>query len=191
MGRLEEYAILLGVSGGIAAYKAAVLCAGMVKEGATVTVAMTEHARQFMGPLTFGTLTGRQVHSDLFAAEKIYTPEHISLTEQADLIVVAPATANIIGKMAGGICDDLLSTLLAAADSEVLLAPAMNHRMWHNRAVKRNTATLQEWGCHIIGPESGRLACGDEAIGRMSEPEEILERVVELLTGKKPKQKTK
>jgi phosphopantothenoylcysteine decarboxylase/phosphopantothenate--cysteine ligase len=186
-GRLENYEILLGVSGGIAAYKSAALCSLLVREEAAVTVAMTEHAGHFVGPLTFGALSGRKVYDDLFASEQIYETEHINLTERADLIVVAPATANIIAKMAAGICDDLLSTILCSAESDILLAPAMNERMWLNKATCRNIQTLKDWGCHIIGPESGRLACGTEGVGRMTEPEAILERVVEILAGKNPK----
>jgi len=189
VGKLEDYAILLGVTGGIAAYKAAALCSQLTQKGASVTVVMTEHARQFVGPLTFSTLSGRPIYGDLFEAEKGYNTPHISLTEQADIIVVAPATANIIGKIAGGICDDLLSTLLAAADGDILLAPAMNRRMWENPATRQNIETLRGWGCHFVGPNTGRLACGEKEIGRMSEPEEILERVAELLAGKKPKKK--
>lgn len=186
-GRLKNYEILLGVSAGIAAYKSAMLCSLLVKEGAGVSVAMTEHAQHLVGPLTYGALSGQMVYTDLFAAERIYQPEHINLTTRADLIVVAPATANIIAKMAAGICDDLLSTLLCGAESDILLAPAMNERMWQNKATTRNIQTLKDWGCHVIGPEMGRLACGDEGVGRMSEPEEILERVVELLAKIKPK----
>ena len=187
--RLENFEILLGVTGGIAAYKSAALCSKLTKEQAGVTVVMTQHAQPFVGSLTFSSLSGRPVYTDLFAAEKACDFQHISLTEKADLIVVAPATANIIGKMAGGICDDLLSTLLAAAVTEknILLAPAMNHRMWENPAVKRNVETVKQWGCQIIGPATGHLACGDDAIGRMCEPEEILERIIELLANKKPK----
>ncbi|MCP4711834.1 MAG: hypothetical protein GY869_24710 [Planctomycetes bacterium] len=187
--RLENFEILLGVTGGIAAYKAAALCSKLTKENAGVSVVMTEHALPFVGSLTFSTLSGRPVHTDLFASEKSCDFQHISLTDKADLIVVAPATANIIGKMAGGICDDLLSTLLVAAMTEknILLAPAMNHRMWDNPAVKRNVETLTQCGCQIVGPVTGHLACGEDAIGRMSEPEEILERITELLSGKKPK----
>jgi len=185
--RLKNYEILLGVTGGIAVYKSASLCSMLVKEGAAVTVAMTEHARHFVGPLTFGTLSGRKVYTDLFDPEQVYQTEHISLTERADLIVVAPATANIIAKMAAGICDDLLSTILCGAESDILLAPAMNERMWHNPATCRNVQTLKDRGCHIIGPEAGRLACGTQGIGRMSEPEEILEKIVNLVMQRKPK----
>lgn len=184
---LTGYELLLGVTGGIAAYKAAALCSLLRKADAHVTVAMTDHARQFVGPLTFSTLSGRRVYSDLFAAEDIYSTQHISLTERADLVVVAPATANIIGKLAGGICDDLLSTLLCAADSNVLLAPAMNHRMWHHPAVVHNVETLRQWGCRFVGPESGPLACGDNNIGRMAEPEDIFACIEEIITVKPPK----
>ena len=184
---LAGYELLLGVTGGIAAYKAAALCSMLTKAHARVTVAMTEHARQFVGPLTFSTLSGRMVYGDLFASEDVYDTQHIGLTDRADLIVVAPATANIIGKMAGGICDDLLSTLLCAAESDILLAPAMNHRMWRHPAVARNVETLRQWGCHFVGPDSGRLACGDSDIGRMAEPEDIFACIAEIITAKPPK----
>ena len=184
---LADFEILLGVSGGIAAYKAAELCSSLVQKRAGVTVAMTANARRFVCPLTFSTLSGRRAFSDLFAAEEVYDAAHISLTAKADLIVVAPATANIIAKMTAGICDDLLSTLLCSADSDVLLAPAMNNRMWRHAATQSNIETLKTRNCHFIGPETGRLACGDEATGRMSEPEQILHRIVELLADKTPK----
>ena len=184
---LGDFEILLGVTGGIAAYKAAALCSLLVKSEAGVTVAMTGHAEKFVGPLTFSTLCGRAVFRDLFGAEKVYDAQHISLTSRADLIVVAPATANIMAKLAGGICDDLLSTVLCAAESDILLAPAMNQRMWNHPATARNLATLQEWGCHFVGPETGRLACGDTGAGRMSEPEAIFAAIVKLLEGRAPK----
>ncbi len=186
-GKLENFEILLGVTGGIAAYKAAALCSQLVQQGAGVTVVMTANATHFVRPLTFGTLSGRKVHTDIFAVEDAYHTQHITLNQVADLVVVAPATANIIGKMAGGICDDLLSTLLCSTESDILLAPAMNQSMWRNQATQRNLKTLQEWGCHIVGPESGQLACGQKGIGRMSEPEEILKRIIEFLADKKPK----
>ena len=186
-GKLEKFEILLGITGGIAAYKAAVLCSQLVQQGAGVTVVMTTNAMRFVRPLTFGTLSGRKVHTDLFAVEDAYHTQHITLNQGADLIVVAPATANIMAKMAGGICDDLLSTLLCSAESDILLAPAMNQSMWNNQATQRNLKTLKEWGCHFTGPESGQLACGQKGIGRMSEPEEILKRIIEILAVKKPK----
>ena len=180
MSDLKGYEVLVGVTGGIAAYKSAVLCSQLVKHGAGVTVVMTEHARHFVGELTFGTLTGRKVYSSLWESPETNNSQHIQLTRRADLIVVAPATANIIGKMANGICDDLLSTLLCGAESGILLAPAMNQQMWQNAATQRNIQRLEQMGCQIIGPESGRLACGEEGVGRMSEPEEIIERIIKM-----------
>jgi len=178
---LDKYEILLGVTGGIAAYKSALLCSLLVQHGAKVSVVMTQNAQRFITPLTFSTLCGRKVYTDLWTDPQAYEVRHISLTAQADLIVVAPATLNIIGKMAVGICDDLLSTILAGADRGILLAPAMNHRMWNNPVTQRNIETLRKAGCHFIGPETGRLACGEESIGRMSEPQDIFARIVELL----------
>jgi len=186
--RLERYEILLGVCGGIAAYKAVDLCSRLIRERAGVTVAMTEAAQQFIRPLTFSTLSGRRVYTDLFDAEQVYEAEHIALTNRADLIVVAPATANSLAKLATGICDDLLSTLFCSAESDVLLAPAMNQRMWEHPATQDNVRKLQQWGCHFVGPAAGRLACGDEGVGRLAEPEEILEWIVEIITKKPPKQ---
>ena len=182
MVKLDGNKILLGVTGGIASYKSAVLCSHLVKAGTAVTVVMTENAQRFVCPLTFGTLSGNRVYSSMWDYNQEYDVRHISLTEQADLIVVAPATANIIAKMATGICDDLLSTLLCGAECEILLAPAMNQRMWQNQATQRNIRTLeQQNNCKIIGPETGRLACGSEGIGRMTEPEDIMEQIIELL----------
>jgi len=182
MNALADKEIVLGVSGGIAAYKSAVLCSQLVQQGAGVTVVMTANARRFVGEITFSTLTGRAVHTDLWSSSSEFNPCHISLSRRANLVVVAPATANIIAKMFGGICDDLLSTLLCSAGSDVLLAPAMNPRMWQNPITQRNIEGLRQMGCHIAGPASGRVACGDEGPGRMAEPEDILQRIVELLS---------
>lgn len=187
MSSMAKYDILLGVTGGIAAYKTAALCSQLVQAQAGVTVAMTGHAQQFVGKLTFGTLTGREVYTDLFLSPEVYDAKHIDLNRQADLMVVAPATANIIAKLAHGICDDLLSTLLNSSDCPLLLAPAMNHRMWEHAATQRNIDQVRRDGCHIIGPESGQLACGDVGPGRMSEPEDIFNRITELLNGVQPK----
>jgi len=158
-----------------------------MREQAGVTVAMTEAAQQFVRPLTFSTLSGRRVHTDLFEREQVYDVEHIALTHRADLIVVAPATANILAKCATGICDNLLSTLLCSAESDILWAPAMNQRMWEHPATQENLQKLQQRGCHFVGPATGRLACGDEGVGRMAEPDEILQRIVKLLENKTPK----
>ncbi len=183
-GILANHVVVLGVTGGIAAYKAAVVCSHLVKLGADVQVVMTHNAEHFVGRLTFSTLSGRRVYTDLFEAEQAYEADHITLTDSAEIIVVAPATANIIGKAANGICDDMLSTLLISADCKVLMAPAMNTRMWTNHAVQRNINQLQQWGYYFVGPAEGRLACGSQGKGRMSEPEDIVRSVVELLCRK-------
>ncbi len=184
---LDKFNILLAVTGGIAVYKTADLCSRLCRLGADVIVVMTDHARQFVAPLTFSSLTGNKVYTDLFRDREVYETRHIGLTDMADLIVVAPATANIIAKMAQGICDDLVSTLLCSAGSDILIAPAMNDRMWHHAATQRNLKTLQDDAVHVVGPATGRLACGTEGIGRMSEPQEILEKVIELLNHRRPK----
>ena len=191
MGTLSHFEILLGVTGGIAAYKAAALCSKLVQCGAGVTVVMTTHAQQFVGTLTFSALTGRQVVTDLFESPDVADSQHIRLTHNADLIVIAPATANIIAKAATGICDDMLSTLICSAESDILFAPAMNIRMWNHTATVRNMAVIKDMGYHAIGPENGELACGDVGPGRMSEPEDILTHIEELLSHLKPKQQQK
>ncbi|MCJ7544654.1 MAG: hypothetical protein MUP47_08865 [Phycisphaerae bacterium] len=186
---LAGYEVLLCVTGGIACYKSADLASALVQAGAGVTVAMTAAARRFVTPLTFQTLTGRAVYVSLWQRPADFRSEHIALTELADLMLVAPATANILGKFAAGIADDLVSALgLSAAGScPILLAPAMNSRMWSAPAVQANLAKLKEWGYHVVGPAEGRLACGTEGIGRMSEPDEILAAATKLLLQKPPR----
>jgi len=185
---LKGYRVLLGVSGGIAAYKAALLCSRLVQAQTRVSVVMTAHAQRFVAPLTFTTLAGQRVYTDLFHAQQDYQPEHISLSQHSDLIIVAPATANIIAKAANGICDDLLSTLLVAADPhDLLLAPAMNDHMWNHPATQKNTQTLRDWGVQLIGPATGMLACGTQGIGRMSEPDDIFNAAATRLITKPPK----
>ena len=164
--------IVVGITGGIAAYKAPELVRLLVKAGHEVRCAATAHALQFVTRPTLETVSGNPLYSDLFASGGT---EHISLKDWADLLVVAPATANIIGKMASGIADDALSTLLMAMPPErVLLAPAMNSQMWAHPALQRNLATVKSWGVRTIGPAEGALACGTSGIGRMSEPEAIV-----------------
>jgi len=175
--------IVVGVSGGIAAYKAADLVSKLVQAGAGVTVVMTDHATRFVGPWTFQALSGRPVAVDLFAAPDAAAGEHIALADRADLLAVVPATANILGKLAAGIADDLLSTLLLAVDVPVLMAPAMNARMWQHPAVKANVQALRSRGVHLVGPEEGRLACGTTGPGRMSESDDILAEIVAILSG--------
>jgi len=176
--RVKNFNILLGVTGGIAAYKAVDLASKLTAVGAAVNTVMTENACQLVGPKSFEAVTGSAVFMSLWDTPREYEIGHIALVDWADIVVVAPATANIIGKIANGICDDLLSTVLCAASGKpTILAPAMNDNMWNNPAVQRNIEMVKEIGLQLIGPEEGRLACGAEGIGRMSEPEDILEAI--------------
>ena len=166
--------VVLGVTGSIAAYKACELVRLLVKRGDDVHVVMTEHARAFVTPLTFQTLSRNPVESDLFADPQDWKPGHISLAAAADLVVVAPATANILAKMAHGIADDLLSSTLLATKAPVVVAPAMNTGMWENPATQANIAALTARGVRVVQPGTGDLACGTEGAGRMAEPADIL-----------------
>jgi len=177
----KDKRILLGVSGGIAAYKAAELARRLAAARAQVKVVMTAAAKEFVGPPTFGALTGQPVATQLFG-EKINPLEHVHLGQQVDAIVLAPATANLIGKVANGIGDDLLSTIMIAATRPVLLCPAMNCEMWANPAVKENLARLADRGMAIMPPEAGELACGATGHGRLPDPEMILEALARLVT---------
>ena len=173
--------ILLGVSGGVAAYKAVDLASKLTAAGAVVRTLMTASACQLVTPKSFEAVTGQPVYTDLWTSTPDHDIEHVSLAAWADLVVVAPATANILGKIAGGICDDLLTTVLCVCwQKPTLLAPAMNGQMWANPIVVRNVQTLKGLGLRMIGPESGRLACGDTGMGRMAEPTQILETLMEL-----------
>ncbi len=171
--------VILGVTGGIAAYKSAELVRSLKEKGAGVTVVMTGSAVKFVGPVTFQALSGRPVITGLFDGAM----PHIELTAKADVFVVAPATANVIGKMACGIADDLLTTMLLAARCPVIIAPAMNCRMYENPALKRNLATLTGYGVHLAGPGTGAMACGEVGWGRMSEPAEIVDAVEDIIRG--------
>jgi len=173
--------ILIGIGGGIAVYRVAELARLLIKQGAAVRCVMTPAACGFVTPMTFEALTGETVHTELFdlAAEK--EMGHIQLARWADAVLVAPATANLIAKFSHGICDNLLTTLFQVCETPVLLAPAMNVSMWESSATKRNVTVLKEQGIHFIGPETGILACGEEGMGRMSEPEEIIEAMHPLL----------
>ena len=176
---LDNLNILLGVTGGIAAYKAVDLAGKLTAGGARVKTVMTEAACRLVGPKSFEAITQSAVFTTMWSTAEEYQIGHIALLDWADVVVVAPATANILGKIANGICDDMLSTTLCACwplveSSAVLLAPAMNNNMWANPAVQHNVKTLQERGVKFTGPAEGRLACGAEGVGRMSEPQEIL-----------------
>lgn len=172
---LDGKHVVLGVTGGIAAYKAAELVSRLRKAGAQVRVVMSENALKFIPALTLETLSGNRAYVDQFSRE--FEIEHVALAKWADLFVVAPATANFIGKVASGIADDLITTTAMAVTCPILLAPAMNNNMWKNAATRANMETITARGILSVGPERGKLACGDEDIGRMSEPADILERI--------------
>lgn len=175
MNSLAEKNIVLGVTGGIAAYKAAALVSSLRKQGANVRVVMTEHATKFVSPLTFETLSNSQTYTAMFESNRPFEIDHIALAKWADIIVVAPCTANVLAKLSCGIADDLLSTTLLAAQSPIVLAPAMNTHMYENPATQDNIATLKQRGIQFIEANEGLLACGDTGKGRMAEPEEILQ----------------
>lgn len=179
---LQEKRIVLGISGGIAAYKGVELLRLLTKAGAEVHVVMTRHAQEFVTPLTFQTLSGNPVHTDLFNLYQEQEIGHISLADRADLLVVAPATANLIGKVAGGLADDLLTTTIMATKAPVLFAPAMNVNMWENPIYQRNQQTLAELGYHFLAPVRGELACGWEGEGKLPAPERILAECYRCLT---------
>ena len=173
--------VLLIVSGGIAAYKSLELVRLLRKQGIAVRAVLTESAAQFVTPLSLGVLTEDHVFGQLFDLKEEREIGHIQLSRQADLVVVAPATANILAKMAGGIADDLATTLLLATDKPVLAVPAMNVRMWHHAATQRNIAQLRADGVHIMEPDSGEMACGEYGKGRLPEPEAIAAEIARLL----------
>jgi phosphopantothenoylcysteine decarboxylase/phosphopantothenate--cysteine ligase len=165
--------LLIGVTGGIAAYKTAALVSQLVQAGSAVRVVMTDSATRFVGPATFEALSGRPVCTDVFNDPQHPLGAHISLAETADLMCVAPATANFLAKMAHGIADDLLSTLYLSFTGSVLVAPAMNCEMWAKPAVLRNVSQLRADGVHIIDPQEGWLSCRTKGVGRMAAPEDI------------------
>ena len=164
--------VLIGVSGGIAAYKTAALVSQLVQAGAGVSVVMTRSATRLVGPSTFGALTGRPVRTAIFGPSG---HSHIELARRAEVLCVAPATANILAKAAWGMADDLLSTVLLAFDGPVIMAPAMNCSMWQKPAVQRNVAQLRADGVILVDPEEGYLSCGETGAGRMASPERIFQ----------------
>lgn len=182
---LKNKNILIGVSGGIAAYKSCDLVSRLVKAEANVDVIMTENAVNFINPLTFQALSSNQVIVDMFKEPKYWEIQHISLAKKADLVIIAPATANIIGKIANGIADDMLTTTVMAANAPVVFAPAMNCNMYANKIVQSNIEKLKELGYKFIEPGEGRLACGDIGKGKMAEPEVIADYISRLLDEKR------
>jgi phosphopantothenoylcysteine decarboxylase/phosphopantothenate--cysteine ligase len=181
-GALDGREIIVAVCGGIAAYKVAEVVSKLAQMGGGVTVAMTPEAQKFVTPLTFEALSGRPVRRGTFDLVDSSDPQHISLTERADLMLVAPATSNLIAKVACGLTDDLVSLMIAAAACPVVFAPAMNNRMWENPIARENVAKLIGLGYRFIGPESGWLACRNIGPGRMSEPEKIVAEISQILS---------
>ena len=182
---MKKPCVVLGVTGGIAVYKACELLRLLQKRGIDVFVVMTQNACRFVAPLTFETLSGHPVAVDTFDRPQTWEVEHIALAKRADLFLLAPATANIMGKMACGIADDMLSTTVMATRAPVLVAPAMNTGMWENAAVQQNVKTLRARGVEIVAPVSGHLACGDNGAGKLEDVAVIAERACELLFAKK------
>ena len=181
----------MAVSGGIAAYKVCEVVSRLVQRGAGVTVAMTRAARKFVRPLTFQALSARPVLTDLWRVADAADVQHIQLTRGADLLVIAPATANIIGKIAAGLADEVVTTLVISADSPVMIAPAMNDRMWNNAAVRRNIATLRSDGMVILDPEEGWLACRSVGAGRLADASIIVDAIAAQLRSRPPKNPSK
>lgn len=173
----KQKTVVLGVSGGIACYKAAALASGLVKRGYNVEVVMTAHATEFIGPHTFDSLTHNRTMMDTFDRNFPHHVEHVALADKADLLVVAPATANVIAKAAHGIADDMLTTTILACDCPKVAVPAMNTRMYENPATQDNLADLKRYGWQVLEPAVGRLACGAVGAGKMPEPEDIIEAV--------------
>ncbi len=175
---LKGKTVLLGVSGGIAAYKAAALASSLVKQHAAVEVVMTENATKFITPLTFEQLTGRRTMVDTFDRNFSHQVEHISLAERTDLVIIAPATANVCAKLAHGLADDMLTTTVLACKCPKLIAPAMNTNMFENPVTQDNLDILRRYGWDVIEPACGRLACGAVGVGKLPEPEELLQHIL-------------
>lgn len=182
---LSNFNVLLGVSGGIACYKACEVVSRLKKLNAGIDVVMTKHATEFVAPLTFETLSNRPVVSDMFSREREWEVEHIALAKKADLCIIAPATANVISKLAEGIADDMLTTTYLALKCPVIIAPAMNTNMYENPVIKANLDKLRKSGVIVIDSAEGRLACGDVGKGKMAEPIDIVAKAVEVLCPKR------
>lgn len=182
---LKEKTVLLGVSGSIAAYKAAMLASALVKHHCNLHVLMTENGTQFISPLTFETLTGNKTPVDTFDRNFQYSVEHVALAKQADLVIIAPASANVIAKLANGLADDMLTTTVLACECKKIAAPAMNTGMYKNPITQQNIEKLKSLGWEIVVPGSGRLACGDIGVGKMAEPEVLLETAIQELAFEK------
>lgn len=182
--------IILGVTGSIAAYKACEIVSSLVKMGVNVTVVMTSSAQHFVSPLTFSTLSRNEVVTDFFGRQEVYDPHHVSLADRADLILLAPATTSLIGKLASGISDDILTCTVLASQARVLIAPAMDDRMYHHPIVQGNIKRLKDIGYKFIGPVEGPLASGRVGVGRLAPVEDIVKTVLKELEGLSPESLT-
>ena len=178
---MQRKEIILGVTGSIASYKAADIVSQLKKQGYNITCVMTAEAKQFITPLTLQTLSRNKVITEMFELPDTWDPVHTSLADKADLVLIAPATANIIGRLANGICDDILTCVAFATKAPVLIAPAMNENMYKHKIVQDNIARLKKLGYKFIGPIKGQLACGYEGMGCLSEPIDIAKEVKRLL----------
>lgn len=178
---MSKKTVVLGITGSIASYKAADVVSFLKRKNYEVFVIMTDEAARFVSPLTFQTLSGNKVYSGMFEIPEEWNAQHVSLAKRADLILIAPATANIIGKLANGLCDDLLCCTVVASEAPVVIAPAMNDVMYNNKIVQENIARLKGMGYKFVGPKKGRLACGDVAIGCLADAEEIVKEVTGIL----------
>ena len=176
--------IILGVTGSIAAYKAADIASQLTKAGHVVTCVLTKEAVEFVTPLTLGTLSKNPVITDLFAEKEGWQPGHIQLADEADLLLIAPATANILASMAHGFANDALTAIALATRAPILIAPAMNGKMWQHPATVKNVETLRSYGARFVDPAEGLLACGYECVGRLAEVETILKAVEAVLSAK-------
>ncbi len=187
MGEHGGREIALGVTGSVAAYKSAQIASDLRRRGVEVTVVMTANALRFITPLTFESITGNPVITDLVCDASRRTAEHIALADRCAVLVIAPATANIMGKMASGIADDVLSTTAMSFPGPILIAPAMNTLMWKNEVLQQNMETLKAMGCVFVGPEEGRLADGKTGIGRLAEVSRIVGLVLQVLESGPPR----
>lgn len=179
---LKGREIIIGICGGIAAYKVADVVSKLIQRGAGITVCMTREAEKFITPLTFQALSARPVHTDTFTLLDSSDPQHISLTERADLMLIAPATANMLAKVSHGLCDDLVSLMISASACPVVFCPSMDNRMWENPVNQENVAKLQTLGYTFLGPDPGWLVCRNMGPGRLSEPQTIIDEVTKMLT---------
>ncbi len=169
--------VVLGVTGSIAAYKSADIISQLINQGLEGSVVMTKEAQAFIMPLALSVLSGNKTYTDMFEMPQVWNVEHVALAEQADLVLIAPATANVIAKLATGLCDDLLTCIVSATKAPIVLAPAMNNNMYEHKITQANIAGLKKLGYKFVGPKEGRLACGRQAIGCLSDVGDIIKAV--------------